>query len=297
MLLEAIALEEGDMLRAADFQDTFGHGITGSGIEIRYDDKGQKYLWLFAREDGPYDDDIGEDRFVYVGEDPQGPSVDEPGNEDQEMARGNAALREAIDTPLPIFLFFQPTDAAEWEFRGLVKIVSFEYKPRDGRHVYEFTLEPRDVLGTGHAGGGRAPHDLDDEERVPDVPQPTRTETTRSRVVRNTDFVRKLKQLYECRCQVCGDRRERSDGGYAEGHHLQPLGAPHHGPDVEENILILCPNHHADFDYGTISVEPQTYELTHAYEDAIDGSALTVEQEHALKKRYLQYHNQRLTQF
>jgi hypothetical protein len=50
MLLEDVSLEEGDTLRQSDFQDHFGHGATGKGIEIRYDDKRQKYLWLFAKE-------------------------------------------------------------------------------------------------------------------------------------------------------------------------------------------------------------------------------------------------------
>lgn len=92
----------------------------------------------------------------------------------------------------------------------------------------------------------------DSEELAEDYPQPERTETTTSRIIRNTDIIKNLKEMYDHKCQVCGTSRQKSGGnGYAEGHHLQPLGDPHDGPDVRENILVLCPNHHADFDYGT----------------------------------------------
>jgi predicted restriction endonuclease len=34
-----------------------------------------------------------------------------------------------------------------------------------------------------------------------------------------------------------------------EVHHLRPLGAEHKGLDNHGNMLVLCPNHHALFDY------------------------------------------------
>lgn len=39
---------------------------------------------------------------------------------------------------------------------------------------------------------------------------------------------------------------------YAEGHHIQPLGAPHNGCDVLGNINWLSANHHAACDLGAI---------------------------------------------
>jgi len=298
MLLEDVFLKEGDTLRQSDFQEHFGHGATGKGIEIRYDDKGQKYLWLFAKEGGRYEDDIGTDRFTYVGEDPQGPGVEDPGRENQELKRGNAALRDAIDNPLPIFLFFQPAGAEEWEFRGLVEVVSFEYKPQGERYVYEFTLEPDETSMVGKDDTEfDSDVELDDSERVPDISHPARTESILSRIVRNSSLVQELKQTYDYECQVCGEKRQREDSGYAEGHHLRPLGSPHHGPDEESNILVLCPNHHADFDYGMISVDPETYEITHSYDKEVDGRELIVLPAHDLDTRHLKYHNQGLTRF
>jgi len=297
MLLEDVSIEEGDSLRQSDFQGYFGHGATGKGIEIRYDDKDQKYLWLFAKEGGRYVDDIGTDRFTYVGEDPQGPGVDNPGQEDQELKRGNAALREAIDNPLPIFLFFQPDDTDTWEFRGLVEVVSFEYKPQGERYVYEFTLERNETSLVGEGTGFTSDVSLDESERVPDVSPPPRTESTLSRVVRNSPLVQQLKRTYDYECQVCGEKRQKEDRGYAEGHHLRPLGSPHHGPDEQGNILVLCPNHYADFDYGMMSVDPETYEITHSYDSEVDGRELALHPDHELDSRYLEYHNQGLTRF
>lgn len=104
------------------------------------------------------------------------------------------------------------------------------------------------------------------------TPDPERVETTRSRVVRNTDLAHDMKRLYDHTCQICGASRRGPDGEpYAEAHHIRPLGRPHDGPDEPGNILVLCPNHHADFDYGRVTVNPETYRVTHTYEEAVDG--------------------------
>ncbi|EZP26764.1 hypothetical protein BW34_01965 [Microbacterium oleivorans] len=34
-----------------------------------------------------------------------------------------------------------------------------------------------------------------------------------------------------------------------------PLGVPHSGPDIASNILVLCPNHHAQCDLGAIELD------------------------------------------
>jgi predicted restriction endonuclease len=39
-----------------------------------------------------------------------------------------------------------------------------------------------------------------------------------------------------------------------------PLGSPHSGPDVRENILCVCPNDHVLLDYGAIKVEANLLE-------------------------------------
>ena len=83
---------------------------------------------------------------------------------------------------------------------------------------------------------------------------PPRAPTTIRRIKRDTATIARLKSLYEYQCQICGLRIRLHDRYYCEAHHLRPLGEPHNGPDIEENIIIVCPNHHVQLDYGALSI-------------------------------------------
>lgn len=109
---------------------------------------------------------------------------------------------------------------------------------------------------------------------------PDRAEVTTYRIIRDTLLARKVKQLHNYQCQLCSHTIILPDGGrYAEAHHVQPLGTPHNGPDILENIVCVCPNHHAELDYG---VRP----LNHADLNSVDG--------HSVGSRYLSYHNKNI---
>lgn len=77
-------------------------------------------------------------------------------------------------------------------------------------------------------------------------------------------------------------------GPYSEAAHIRPLGAPHNGPDTEDNILCLCPNHHVLFDNGAISIADDL-SLT-----GDDTSKLTVYENHLINHHYLAYHREHL---
>ena len=80
---------------------------------------------------------------------------------------------------------------------------------------------------------------------------PARIETHVQRIVRDTNAAKSLKTLYDYKCQVCGLRIEPASGSfYIEVHHVRPLGGEHRGLDIHSNMLVLCPNHHAMFDFG-----------------------------------------------
>jgi hypothetical protein len=114
-----------------------------------------------------------------------------------------------------------------------------------------------------------------------DVPDglPVKIKQSVYRFIRDTKTSREIKGLYEYRCQVCGERLEILPGVfYSEAHHLQPLGGEHKGPDVRDNILCLCPNHHALFDYFAISLDPAKLRLN----------------KHKLRKTFVDYHNAHL---
>jgi hypothetical protein len=106
---------------------------------------------------------------------------------------------------------------------------------------------------------------------------PSRTEIRVNRIIRDTVLVQRLKALHDGRCQRCSLRLDLPDGSaYSEGHHLQPLGSPHNGPDVSENVLILCPNCHALFDLAAVPME---------------RSSLRHRQGHAVGQQFISYHN------
>lgn len=279
MQLAALDLEAGTAYDAADLREAFDRGMTGRGIEICYDGDDQRYLRLFSADTGPYADDVTGGQFAYVGEGQTG---------DQTLTGGNRYLANAADAPLPIFFFHRKADESAWEYQGQVDVVRYAPVEDGGRRVYRFTLQRRSESREG----------IDREEAASDLGAPERVETTRARIVRNTPMVRALKRRYGFACQVCGERRRRRpDEGYAEGHHVRPLGRPHEGSDAEGNLLVLCPNHHADFDYGTIAVDPESYAVAHAYDDAVDGTTLSVRADHALDSAALDYHNREIADF
>jgi hypothetical protein len=143
----------------------------------------------------------------------------------------------------------------------------------------------------------RQPEKADDEERAADFVAPDRTQTATSRIIRNTELVDDLKEQYDYTCQVCGENRYRGEGiGYAEGHHLRPLGRPHNGPDIASNILILCPNCHADFDYGMLKLDPDSLRVQHGYDGEIDGTHLEVADDHELDVEFVEYHNREIAE-
>lgn len=75
------------------------------------------------------------------------------------------------------------------------------------------------------------------------------------RIIRDTKIIKELKALYDNTCQICSCKiKIDKNKYYSEGHHIKPLGSPHNGPDVKENIIILCPNCHVKFDNGVIDI-------------------------------------------
>lgn len=98
----------------------------------------------------------------------------------------------------------------------------------------------------------------------PDYTPPGTVQTQVVRRIRDTALSKHVKAEFGHRCAVCGKRIRLSENTYyAEAHHIKPLGAGHDGPDIKENLITLCPYHHAEFDYGVISIEPRTHRVLH----------------------------------
>ena len=111
---------------------------------------------------------------------------------------------------------------------------------------------------------------------INDLPPRIRLEI--SRIVRDTSIARELKRAYDGQCQICGKRLELAPGEfYVEAHHLRPLGQPHNGPDVKENIVCACPNCHVLLDYGALPIGLNTLQL----------------KLHKVERVFIDYHNDR----
>jgi hypothetical protein len=114
-------------------------------------------------------------------------------------------------------------------------------------------------------------------ENTSEPEETPRQSVTIDRIIRDTAISRRIKDLHESKCQICG--KTIPLGGnkyYAEAHHIKPLGKPHHGPDVAENIVCLCPEHHVLLDYGIIKLDLKTIKNV--------GS-------HRISDKYIDYHN------
>lgn len=121
--------------------------------------------------------------------------------------------------------------------------------------------------------------------------QPKKMEIVTSRIIRDTKVIRHLKMLYEHRCQICNQRITLPARYYSEGHHIQPLGAPHVGPDAAENIMIVCPQHHAEFDLGVLAIHPTELRVMHFdQQNSLNGKGIYCAAIHKLGEKYLEYH-------
>jgi hypothetical protein len=107
--------------------------------------------------------------------------------------------------------------------------------------------------------------------------------------LRNTLLAAEIKRRYRNTCQVCRERLKLARGTYAESHHIRPMGSPHNGPDVEGNILVVCPNHHVMLDRGALIIDPSSFVVRHV-RDALEPRTLLLQGWHRLIPRFLEYH-------
>jgi len=107
---------------------------------------------------------------------------------------------------------------------------------------------------------------------------------------RKQNIVSQLKALYENTCQICKEKLDiGNDEYYSEVHHIQPLGK-HNGPDIPENMIVLCPNHHKMFDKGAITIDLNLQKVIHINEkQKISGKSIILK--HEINIKYINYHD------
>ncbi|MFJ6723329.1 YDG/SRA domain-containing protein [Streptomyces sp. NPDC091281] len=134
-------------------------------------------------------------------------------------------------------------------------------------------------------------HDL---ELGPEPTSPGTRVTRVQRIVRDRATVQRVKALYDHECQMCGARLlGPGRKPYSEGAHLKPLGAPHLGPDVERNILCLCPNCHVRLDIGSVVIADDWSLIarTALFGDPLRAT-LKLHRQHRVHNDYVRYHRE-----
>lgn len=117
---------------------------------------------------------------------------------------------------------------------------------------------------------------------------PGRKAVTASSIQRSAEVSKWVKQTYEDTCQVCRTRLQIPGKATSDAAHIRGLGTPHDGPDVIENVLCLCPNHHRTFDGGawTLTVDFKVKDLL----TGAESGSLNLHETHPLNQACIRYH-------
>ena len=255
------------------------HRATQAGIAGTAD--GTESICL---SDGYSDDDIQGDLITYTGFGGRDPNTGRH-IADQKLIQGNAGLVRDHDLGRPVRVLVKESvltrrkQDTTYIYLGLFVVTQWSWGERDGFKVLRFQLkaEPFDSLMPGEVSQALV--------RGEDLP-PLRRMTLVNRRIRNADVADSVKRLYDNTCQICGTQLKTAAGTYAEAAHIKPLGIPHDGPDILENLLCLCPNCHKEFDGHAVTVD----EAGKVYEFGQYRADLFIRPEHHLDMEYLIYH-------
>lgn len=238
---------------------------------------------------GGYEDDIDQfDYILYTGH--GGQDYPSKGNQvkDQEFTRGNKALAISMEERLPVRVSrgFQVEYGPEQGYRydGIYYVQNFhKERGKAGYFIYRFELltsQNYENLIQNVVSTFKKDYDL-----------PERIDIISQRIKRNQKIVKKVKELHNNTCQVCGEYFEGVKGPISVGAHIQGLGGLHNGPDIISNLLCLCPNHHALFDSYGFYIN-QNYEIISLNQSLPSNPErkLRINQKHKINKEYLRYH-------
>lgn len=224
------------------------------------------------------DEDFG-DIIIYTGAGGQKKGTQVA---DQELKNVNLALARSKVDCLPVrvtrgFNHKHPlSPISGYKYSGLYFVDNYwREKGKSGFYVWRYRLV--------------AQQNLNSKSEINEAPEeytiPKRKQSSVNKIIRNYQRAINVKSWYGYACQVCSLAIKTTAGLYAEAAHIQPLGEPHNGPDIEANLLCLCPNHHVMFDNGSFTIADD-FSLI-----GIPGK-ITVIGKHKIDRRFIQYHRE-----
>jgi putative restriction endonuclease len=246
-------------------------GISGSGKE------GADSIVLSGGY--PDDRDFG-DVIIYTGHGGRDPETRQQVS-DQLLTRGNLALAYSCLHGLPVRVIRGSSHKSAhspsigYQYNGVYQVEDYWRDTGEANYtIWRFRLVKLKA-------DQERPSSI--QEEPGEYETASRKESRIIRIVRDTQQARRVKELYNYTCQICGIRLEGLAGPYAEAAHIKPLGTPHNGPDKLDNLLCLCPNHHVLLDYGGFAIDDDFSLL------GIPGQ-LTIKAEHKVRSDYIRYH-------
>ncbi|MGY8869207.1 MAG: YDG/SRA domain-containing protein [Pseudomonadales bacterium] len=224
------------------------------------------------------DEDFG-DVIIYTG---AGGQQNNKQVFDQTLDGVNLALAKSKIENLPIRVTrghkhkHELSPITGYRYAGIYYVDSYWYETgKSGYKVWRYRLIAQD----------NSPFEYVVKEPTGEYDLPGRKQANVNRIVRNYQKVKNVKSWHNYQCQVCGLAIKTSAGLYAEAAHIKPLGEPHNGPDIESNLLCLCPNHHVMFDNGGFAINDNLDLI------GIKGKLRTVKK-HLLDASFIKYHRE-----
>jgi len=235
---------------------------------------------------GYVDDEDSGDVIIYTGHGGNSPDTKRQIKDQSWNAPGNKGLLISEMHGLPVRITrgaghksqFSPVKG--YKYGGLYQIIGHDYiKGKDGFGICRFKLQKLSLMPE-QIEYNKFEFQVNESDGIT-----SRIPTTVLRIVRDTRLSRKIKELYNYTCQICGLRIEFNGVGYAEAAHIRPLGKPHDGLDLINNLLCLCPNHHVMFDKGHFTINDDF---------SCDGisQSIKVSNHHVLDMENLKYHRE-----
>lgn len=263
-----------------------------AGISWGRDDDGEVAADAIVLNDGYEDDRDDWDDILYTGHGGQDRSTKQHVKDQSWEDQGNAGLRRSRVMGYPIRVLrgykgapsYSP--AKGYRYDGLYEVVGdWDETGKSGFRICRFKLR-------------RLPDDRQEltpiERQVQDMLDgaPPRRTTTVERVVRDTAVARRVKSWYRHTCQICQLALTVGVDGasYAEGAHIQALGKLNCGPDVDGNVLCLCPNCHVKLDRGAIFLTDDLWAIDRYAQGAHSRVRLKIDDRHRVQERFIRAH-------
>lgn len=129
------------------------------------------------------------------------------------------------------------------------------YKHVTGRPIPKIIISDPDLIDIEEQNEIESLKPIYDKERIREELKKVKATDSVMVVINNKVYKRDnrtialLKTLRGHKCQICGKAIEKKDGTfYVEAAHITPKSEK--GQEIPSNILLLCPNHHKEFDLG-----------------------------------------------